>query len=131
MRIMKGDNKIVCLNKFKEQNDKRKCINKYNFVMSITIEIFENNGRYSYDYYTYPEDFPKREIIKILNKIYLRVSKVIPELQFEFRDALNLGRFTIIYLENKKDPKDFKFLCTNPRIDDWKLYIILSIIKIK
>lgn len=128
---MKGENKIVYLNKFKEQNDKRKYINKYNFVMSITIEFFENDGRYSYAYYTYPEDFPKREIIKILNKIYLRVSKTTPELQFRFRDALNLGGFTIIYSESKDDSKDFKFLCTNPRIDDWKLYIILSIIRIE
>ena len=104
---MKGENKIVDLNKRKEQNNKRKKINKYDFIVSITIEILKKDGRYSCAYYTYPKDFQKREIKKLLNKIYLRVSKATPEPKFRFIDALNLGDLTIIYSEIKENPEDF------------------------
>ncbi|MBQ2938194.1 MAG: hypothetical protein IJE05_04895 [Clostridia bacterium] len=124
---MKEGNKIINLNDYKQQKNNRKYANKYNQSIMITVEIFENNGKYSFDF-IYPKEFSKYQILKILNKIYLKVSKTTPEPKFEFRDALNMGSFTIIYLEDKKNPDEFKFLCTNPKVTDWKLYIILSII---
>lgn len=127
---MKEGNKIINLSNYVKRKNNRKHVNKYDLSIIITIEIFEENGQYSFDF-IYPEGFSKHEILKILNKIYLKVSKTTPEPQVKFRDVLNIGCFTIIYLENKQNPEDFKFLCADSRITDWKLYIILSIINLK
>lgn len=127
---MKEGNKIVNLNNYLKQKNNRKNINKYNSPIMITVEIFKENGQYSFNF-NYPEELSKHEILKILNKIYLKVSKTTPDPQTKFSDVLDIGSFTIIYLENKKDSTDFKFLCTNSRINDWKLYVILSIINMK
>ena len=127
---MKEGNKIVNLKDYTKRKNNRNHVNKYNKPIMITVEIFENNGKYSFNY-IYSEEFSKHHILKILNKIYLKVSKTTPEPKFKFIDALKVGSFTIIYLENKTNPDEFKYLCTNSKINDWKLYIILSIIGLR
>ena len=121
---MKEENKIFNFNDYNKKNNIRRHTNRYNLVCTIVIEVFE---QYKFNY-IYSDGFSKSEILKILNKIYLKTSKSTPEPKFEFQDILNVRRFTIYYLEDKKNPEKFKFICTNPAITDWKLYVILSII---
>lgn len=124
---MKEKNKIVYFSNYKKQHSLRKHTNKYNLICTLTIEIF-NGYRFNC---IYPETFSKSEIVKILNKINTKVSKATPEPQFKFEELLDVGKFTIFYLEHKKNPKKFKFICTNPKITDWKLYIILCMLGAK